>query len=1475
MFVIFLAIQTTTVQTYLGHRASEYFSEKLKTKVIIGAVDIDFMKSFILSDVYIEDLHHDTLLYSEQLKMNIRKLDFLTHCLAISNVVARNTKVKYIKYTGEDDFNIQFIIDAFDSGDTTKHSPKPYWDITCDKITLIKSGFDYKNEHDTVITSGVNYFDLSTSDINGVFTDLKIDHDTILATIDYLNAKEKSGFSFQNLSSYVRINSLGVKLNELKIKTAESTIETDLMFNYKRYRDFRDFIHKVKIEAEFNKSTVAISDIAYFAPELKGINEHLIVSGKVSGKVDDLRGKKMDILALGATRFRGDFALTGLPEIEETLIHLNVENLTTSYTDLTRIPLPPFENKKHLELSSNIMKLGKMNFKGTFTGLYNDFYAYGKFNSALGNLSSDLSLRHDYETLKKTYKGKLNSQSFDFGYFFGVKNLGTVTANLDVDGSGLTLEDISAQLKGNISKLIYNNYSYKNIQVEGGIAKQIFQGKLNVKDENVDLDFNGKIDFTQKEPNLDFISTINHANLGALHFINTIKKTSLSTQIYINLTGSNIDNLVGRLNFDNTVYVEDGTTYSMSIFNLIAKEEAGKRSIQLFSDVADAEIKGEFKLLELPESAQILMQKYLPSYFTTKLSSTQLDQNFEYSCTLKKTEAITSLFMPHISISPQSKFDGVFNSINNDFTLKGNASKLIVKGCVFNYWTIDAAATSSNLDFFTNSKRVELSDSLWFQNFNLTAHTNIDSVRFNIAWDNKTSKKNKGDVKAFLHFNPDKSIQFKFLPSQLIISDSTWVIDDNNLITMDTSSIRVNKLMIKHDNQSISANGVLSEIKSDQLTVAINNFDLTNLNSFFEKFDLELKGTIDGETTISDIYNNMIFLSNIKFKKLLVNRNEIGNGEIQSLWDKSKEGIYLNGQFTLGIVPNILFAGYYYPKRNENLDFEINLQALQMQIFEPYVKEYCSSFKGFFAGNINLKGSTQKPLLSGNLDVNAKKITVDYLNTTYKFSHAIKIENNSFNIEDMDVFDINNNKAIVNGKVYHDNFKNFQLDFDINANKFMCLNTSETDNQSFYGRGFVSGYINIFGFMDNILIDANVKTEKIVSSYKADKIAIRSNTEQTKFFIPLSGTAEVNENNFIKFVKKDTLLKNKDNYKVKLGGLTLDFAVEITPDAELQLIFDQKVGDIIKATGRGNIKLKINSRGEFKMYGDYTIDDGDYLFTLQNVINKRFDIENGSTIKWTGVPYDAEVNINAIYKARASLSPFFAADDSNNDKKRHPIDLKLLMTDNLVSPIINFDIVIPQSIDSRVRQEVMGYLSNEAELNRQVFSLLILNSFVTPYQLSNTGGTGPNALNAAGTNSTELLSNQLSNMLSKISNDFDIGVKYRPKDEFTKNEWDLALSTQLFNDKLTIDGNVGANGNSNNPNQTQTQNTTNIVGEVAVDYKITDDGKFRIKAFNKANDNNQVNTNGGYTQGLGVFYREEFDTIGELFKRYLNAISKH
>jgi len=422
----------------------------------------------------------------------------------------------------------------------------------------------------------------------------------------------------------------------------------------------------------------------------------------------------------------------------------------------------------------------------------------------------------------------------------------------------------------------------------------------------------------------------------------------------------------------------------------------------------------------------------------------------------------------------------------------------------------------------------------------------------------------------------------------------------------------------------------------------------------------------------------------------------------------------------------------------------------------------------------------------------------------------------------------------------------------INLNNFLVLNTTEKDNKLYYGKAVASGFANITydDAEKQTTIDVDIKTEK-----------------SSQFNIPLSNSDDIEANNFIEYVTRDTT-KPKEEEKVDLSHLQMNFELHLNSNAEVRLIFDDQIGDVMRGVGDGDINLKIDNLGELSIYGNYLIHDGDYLFTLQNVINKRFDIEDGGTISWSGNPYDAQLDITATYRTRARLYDLLLGiDTSEIYKKRIPVDLKLRMRQAMLNPEITFDIDLPtadESTRSKVKSilYVTGNEENIQELNKQVFSLLVLNRFLPPPNVDAVGG---NAGVGAAT-SSELLSNQLSNWLSRISDDFDIGVNYRPGDELSNQELELALSTQIFNDRLIIDSNFGLSDRKNL--SSSSQNTSNLIGDVTLEYKISKDGKFRIKAFNVSNQFSLQNIDSPYTQGVGLFYKEEFNSFGEFFNNF-------
>jgi hypothetical protein len=492
--------------------------------------------------------------------------------------------------------------------------------------------------------------------------------------------------------------------------------------------------------------------------------------------------------------------------------------------------------------------------------------------------------------------------------------------------------------------------------------------------------------------------------------------------------------------------------------------------------------------------------------------------------------------------------------------------------------------------------------------------------------------------------------------------------------------------------------------------------------------------------------------------------------------------------------------------------------------------------------------------MNGTIDFNQGAATISYLNTRYLFDDPVRIYNNNFYLENFTASDKFGNTAEVNGTISNSFFKDFYTSIHIDVRNLMCMNTSSLDNEVFYGTIFATGDVGISGEPDAIKFTIDASTER-----------------NTAIYLPLYNAREVQQSDFISFVQENDAQLQEIPAFQKLGGLEMEMNVEVTDEAVVQMIFDPKVGDIIETSGRGNLRMMLDPNQGFRMFGDVELLKGDYLFTLQNVINKRFDIEPGGRISFSGSPTNASIDLAAIYRTRAAPYNLYPGDPADSEaeklKKRIPIECHLNLLGELQSPTIVTGIQMPTA-EPRTRDFLTSATSTEEELMKQFLSLLVINNFysVTGFGIQNMGAVNSSI---AGVTASELLSNQLSNWLSQISDDFDIGFNYRPGDQVTSQEVEVALSTQLLNDRVIITGNVDVGGQETNPSNASPSNPF-IMGDFEVEYKIT--SNISVLAFNRARDELIFET-APYKQGVGVSYREEFNDFKHLMARYKEGLT--
>ncbi|MCF8298521.1 MAG: translocation/assembly module TamB domain-containing protein [Saprospiraceae bacterium] len=1471
--ICYAILRSSAVQSYIASRIASYMSSELNAEVSVGGLNIDYYLDITIEDVVVKDQKKENLLNAPGIKIDIHKLSIRKRIIEIDKIILDNTKVSLKKYKGEENLNFQFILDYFSSEDTTITESEP-WGISCSGIELLNSDFSYRDENSELMPNGLDFSNLNFSELNVLLSDFKIDTSSTSLIINKISFKEKQGFILNEISTELELSESKISLNKLKIKTPNSELNLNLDLTQDDFSAFNDFVNQVNINAEFVKSKFNTKDIGYFVTELYNLDNLFSLTGKVKGKVNNLKLKDF-VLAYGkSTKFDGKATITGLPDIKETFIHLALNELSTSKKDFESFKMPN-DTKDNIVIPPQLVNLGKIKIKGYFTGFYNDFVANADFYTDIGNATSDISLRKNKNKNIIEYDGKLAITNFNLGELVGQKDeIGNISLSADITGSGLDKSAI-ADFNINISSIDIKNYNYSDIKLKGNYNNQFADADVIIVDKNLNLNLSGTFNFKEKLPKFNINSEISNANLVKLNLfendsLNPINPI-LSTKLSGAFSGNKLENINGNAGFSNTKYVDDKESYYMdSLYLSVLSNNVGEKQIKLKSDFADADVEGEFKYDELVYSFKKMIKEYLPG-FDKKFGATDELQKvpvtkFTYKISLYNTSSITALFLPELAISENTELSGKYNGESNSLTINGNINSIKYKDNVFEDFFFDGRTTTDKVIFDIGCKRLYLSDSLWIDNVSFNTSLKNDTINYSLLWDNKKdTNQSAGDIEGLVSFLDMPTIKLKILPSKIIVKDSIWKFSQDNYISLDSTLIEVHNLVLGNQTQKLVIDGRLSKLASDKMIIKFTNFNLSNFDLLTEKRNVDFDGIMTGDFEVFDIYNSPNFFSNIKLLNFGVNHEQLGDLIVKTTWDNNAKSALIDAEILYtgeaGTKETLIVNGYVFPeKENNNLDLNIELKSFNLDLLENYLSSFSSEFYGRASGILNLKGSFNAPELTGNLKLWKTGIKIDYLNTTYILANNIILEKNAIIFDKVELIDNNvgefkGKKAILDGKIYHENFRKWALDLSIKPDHFTMLNTNSTQNELFYGKAVASGLIKIHGDVDNIVMDIKAKTER-----------------GTVLFIPLDYTEEVSETDYISFTIKDstqTINAANINETIDLSGISLNFEFEVTPDAEIQLILDETIGDIIKAKGSADLKMGINTRGEFEMFGEYVISEGDYLFTLQNVINKRFSIQQGGTIKWTGSPYDAEINLKAIYKTKASLYDLVANKVANAEiyKKKLPVECVLLMKDKLMNPSIEFDIVLPTAdeISKDLLRSELYVSANEVnvqEMNRQFVGLLVLNSFFPPPG----GERSVGSTNIGSTSSTELLSNQLSNWLSQISDDFDVGVNYKSGDKLTNEELQVALSTQLFNDRVIIDGNLGVGGDQNVQGDQSAGKTSNIVGDVNIEYKWTDEGRFRIKAFNKSNATDLLNQRAPYTQGIGVFYRKEFDKFGELFK---------
>jgi hypothetical protein len=1437
-------LQLGAVQTFVAKKATNFLSEELQTRVEISRVKFRLLKTLQFEGIYLEDLENDTLLSIRSLEVDLLSISFSEGDFALSAKIDEPT-FNLHRHSGDSLFNYQFLIDYFKSD---REKPSTDFSIRSNFLEINNGRFSY---HDYNIPDTLRRMNYDHIEVDALMLDAKDIFwagKRVKADIDELSLNSRDDFKLKNFQAVVDISPEQMIYNDLVIRTRYTDLNADLTFTTNDYTSYKNFIDEVLIAFDFRESILDLSDLAYFVPSMTQERHQLSLDGEVKGTVGNLKSDKFSLTLNQDSYVIGEFDIRGLPDLDETFIFFDASELKLNARALKNLPTRSFNAKADVNVPASFERFGEVFFKGNFTGYLNDFVAYGSFSTALGDFDTDISLSQDEENYY--YDGSLSAVKFDLAGLLQKENFGYTSFNLDIDGQGVELNEIEAVAIGKINSLYYNDYEYNEIKLNGAFSSKKFKGDLSIRDENLSLDFKGSINADSSILLSKFKLDLIQANLSQLKLFNEKDSlTTLSFNANFDLVGSKIDDFSGTAILDSIDYQDADYSYQGSNIKLSAKNQGEQKQLELKSSFLDANLKGNYYLNDLANFLKAELLSEIP--YQTYEGEIPKKQVFEYQLDFKKFGPISKIFLPKFQIDSASSISGYFNDTSAVSRFEMSSPFLAYDRWKLSEMDLTIQFDQQGISTKLTSDQFELARNLRMNDFKSSSHLQSGKTKLSVFWEGINEKNEHGQLQIDAKIDSLDGLEASFYDSYFYLNDSLWSFNNSNKVYWQGKNVNFDSLMLGNANQEVLLDGRLSENSSDSLRMDLKDFNLRYISTFIDSEDLEMEGRINGMAVLKEPYDQRVITSDLLISQIVVNNLNIKEAALQSYWLKDSSGIAINAYIGARNKPLVAVKGAIDPRSNtDNLDLLLSFDGFPIMITEPFIDHILSDLEGELSGDVEVKGMIRKPLLRGNLNLNDAFMHVNYLNTDYRVDHDILIRPDFIGFDLMKIIDENGNTAVATGTIFHQNYSRFNLDVGIETEDFLALNTTESDNELFYGKGIASGWTNISGYADQLIFEMNLTAK-----------------DGTDFNIPLKDDVSLSENDFLVFTNSPQYDEDS-TIKVDLSGIQLNFDLKIEPEAKVTIIFDPSIGDVITARGEGSMKLEINTLGNFNMFGQYELTQGNYLFTLRNIVNKRFQLSPGSKMMWDGDPYQARLDIEAIYNLRASLYELMPEDSTGRYRRRVPVELILDLGGYLLNPEINFDIKIPDA-DEFVQNRLQSVLYvnesnvNEQELNQQVFGLLVLNRFMPPSSGSNqsTASRGAPGMN----NAYELLSNQLSSWLSSVSNDFDVGVSYRPADEVSQEEIDVSLSTEILNDRLILDGNFGYIADNEN---VSSERASNFIGEFMVEYKLKRDGRLRVRGFNRSNNDDLLQLNSPYTQGVGIFYREDFNKFSEIWRKY-------
>lgn len=1386
------------------------------------------------------------------------KIDMKNQQVVINSITLNNTKAGITLGKTQDAKNVAKKVEQV--ADTVAAAAEKGWSADVRSVKFADNEVRFDNNNSKPVKSGIDYVHLALSGLNVDIDDLHYDPKVISGKVNNLAAKDKSGVQINRFQTNFLYGEKESYLNDLLLETPKTRLQKFVRLKYPSIASLSKDIGALQVDADLDGSKLAFSDVLLFVPTLAATppfkgnpNVVLNIDGQVQGRVDNLNIPSLKVSGIGNTKINASAKMKGLPNMDKAYFDVTIKDFTTTRYDILK--LAP---KGSIPPSVRIPQ--GMALRGTFKGGVQNFAT----NLNLGTTDGTAKVNATYDARRKgreKYKAKIGINNLFVGRLIKQeKTIGRITLNADVSGTGINPKNLSAKVKGKVISAAYGGYTYKNLTLDATANGGRYTAIAGMKDVNLTFDLNAKADMRGKYPNVKATLNLDSVNLQKLGFVKD--EMRFKGKLVADVPTADPNFLNADIRLTDLDFVKGKEQFALDTVTLVSTASASGNSLLFNTEMASASLKGKYKLTEIGTAMTALIGKYFSADSAGKKPVKYTAQDWTFALKINNSP-ILQKFAPDLKRLDPIDITGQFNSEQSLFKMDGSIPRVTYGTNDITNVLLAVNTTSSALQYSIGIDQVK-TPSILIPFTSLKGQLANNNLDLDLRVSDQ-QKKEKYRLAGRLHALPGQ-YEFSLLQNGLMLDYENWTVGPDNMISYGVKGILARNFALSHNDGILSINSNPQQMNAP-LNIDFKNFKIETLTKVADQDSLLLGGTINGGLVVRDVLKAPVFTSDLTIKDLSFRADTVGDIAVK-VNNETAETYAASVRITNKGNQVNLDGNYYTKPNNSSFDFDLNIVNLNMATIEGFSMNNLKNATGNITGQLKITGTPTAPSVRGDIKFNKIGFVVTQLGSYYRMpNESISFVEEGVRFNDLSLVDSTNNKLTVSGMMYTKTYRDFRFGMDINANDFQALSSPKRPNALYYGKLNLDTKVQIRGTMTNPKVNADLRINKA--------------TDLT-LVLPQSDPGVSEREGIVEFIDQDhpdttRLASAADSLaKTEVTGLDVTADIVIDKDAAFTMVLDEANGDMVKIKGAAELSGGIDPSGKTSLTGRYEVNEGSYDMSF-NFIKRKFLIKKGSTIVWNGEPTAATVNITALYNVDAAPIDLVGQQLNDNEKtyfkQKLPFSVNLIMKNELLKPDLSFDITLPENnlnvssnVSGKVQTKLTQLRQQPSEMNKQVFSVLLLNRFIgeNPFQ-SSAGGGGAGAL--ARSSVSQLLSDQLNNLAGGLIGGVDLNFGVESGEDYSsgqmKNRTDVnvGLSKRLLNDRLKV--NVGSSFNVEGASQNQ--KASNIAGDISVDYALSKDGRYMLRAYRK--DQYIVVQGQVIETGLGFILNADYDNLKELFTK--------